>query len=158
MENYLQETILEKTKTLIEKMGVSASFDIVEYLDGIKCNIRTADAGILIGENGAHLKAINHVIRRIIDKETAGRKEQGIESPQFLIDVNDYHKQHVDYLHELAKMSAQRVRYFKKEVEMKPMSPFERRIIHTALMEYPDISTESRGEGDERYVVIKPLL
>lgn len=157
MEKQLQENILEKTKALIGKMGIVASYDIVEYFDGTKCNIRTADAGILIGENGAHLKAINHIIRRMIDKGMGERPKEGTPPIQFLIDVNDYQKQRVDSLHELARMSAQRVRYFKKEVEMDPMPPFERRVIHTALMEYPDIATESKGEGEERHVVIKPL-
>lgn len=157
IDKALQEKILGTVEALIAKMGVSASYDAVDYLDGMKFNVKSSDAGILIGENGAHLKAINHIVKRIIDKEM-GIGEGGEKTKiQFVIDVNDYHKQKADQLYELARMSAQRVRYFKKEVEMDPMPPFERRIIHTALMEYPDIATESRGEGDDRRVVIKPL-
>ena len=48
-------------------------------------------------------------------------------------------------------------RYFKKEVEMHPMNAYERRVIHAALTEYPDITTESVGEEPQRRVVIKPL-
>ncbi|PIR69591.1 MAG: hypothetical protein COU47_02440 [Candidatus Niyogibacteria bacterium CG10_big_fil_rev_8_21_14_0_10_46_36] len=157
MDKEAQEKISFLLHTLIEKMGVTASLDAVEYLDGLKFNVKSSDAAILIGENGAHLRAINHVMRRIVDRETGFSPEEQKERMQFVVDVNDYNKQKADQLYELARMSAQRVRYFKKELEMKPMSPFERRIIHTALMEYPDIATESRGEGEYRYVVIKPI-
>ena len=47
--------------------------------------------------------------------------------------------------------------YFKRAVSMNPMSPAERRIVHTILTKYPDITTESTGKGKDRRVVIKPL-
>ena len=53
-------------------------------------------------------------------------------------------------------MGAQRVRYFKKDVTLEPMNAFDRRTVHLALQEYPDIITESTGAGEERRVVIKP--
>lgn len=142
-------------QSLIEKMGFSSSVDVLDYFEGTRFNIKTSDGGILIGDRGEHIKSFNHIVRRLAEKEFGHGEEN---TPlHFIVDVNDYYKERSDYLHELARMSAQRVRYFKKEVEMKPMSAFERRIIHTALMEYPDIKTESRGEGMERRVVIKPL-
>jgi spoIIIJ-associated protein len=52
-------------------------------------------------------------------------------------------------------MGAQRARYFKKEVMMNPMTAYERRIIHSALTDYPDIETMSEGEGLNRKVIIK---
>ena len=155
MEKEIQEKIHDMITSLIEKMGVDYSIDVVEYLNGIKFNIRSNEGRVLIADGGANLAALNHIIHRIADKE---RIMRGIDEHfHFLVDVNDYHKQRFDSLNDLASMSAQRVRYFKKEVEMDPMSAFERRIIHTTLMEYPDITTESTGEGAERRVVIKPF-
>lgn len=155
MDKEKQIKVQEIIQSLIEKMGVSASVDMLEYFDGTRFNIQTTDGGVLIGEGGDHLKSINHIVHRIAEKQIIRTEEY---TPlQFVVDVNDYHKERADYLHELARMSAQRVRYFKKEVEMRPMPAFERRIIHTALMEYPDIKTESVGEGMDRRVVIKPL-
>jgi len=153
----MQENISQKISALIGNMGVVVSVDVVAHVDSVTFSIKSPDAALLIGENGAHLKAINHIIRRIVDKEFGFGGENKNERIQFIVDVNDYHKQRADQLYEIARMSAQRVRYFKKELEMTPMSPFERRIVHTALMEYPDIATESRGEGENRRVVIKPL-
>lgn len=144
----IQETI----QTLIEKLGCSASVDFIEYPENVYFSIHTKDGGLLIGENGERLRALNHIIRRITE-HTLGNKD----TPKFFVDINDYQKERTEGLKDLARLSAQRVRYFKKEVSLEAMSAYERRIIHATLTEYPDIATESLGEGDERHIVIKPL-
>ena len=63
----------------------------------------------------------------------------------------------MEELQDIAKMHAQRVRYFKKEIIMQPMNSYERRIIHSALSAYPDIATQSVGDEPNRRIVIKPL-
>ena len=89
------------------------------------------------------------MLRRVLEK-----KMQASEV-QYIIDVNDYQRRRFDELKDKARMGAQRVRYFKKDITMEPMSAFERRIVHMALQEYPDIATESVGSGPERKVVIR---
>lgn len=118
--------------------------------DTLTLTIRTPEAGVLIGEDGARLQALNHVMRRIMEKES------GAEGAQIMVDVNDYRRKQFEELRDQARMGAQRVRYFKKEVVLAPMTAFERRIVHVTLQEYPDIATESQGEGPRRHVVIKP--
>ena len=54
-----------------------------------------------------------------------------------------------------AHMMAERARYFKSNIEVDPMSAFERRIIHEFLSDATDLKTESMGEGPQRRVVIK---
>ncbi len=139
------------TRAILERLGVS--FDL-EFQEGAEENwfiIKTNEAPLLIGEGGQNLAALNHVVRRIAEKKFPAI------TTRFLIDVNDYHKKHLEEIKDMARMHAQRVRYFKKEVEMRPMNAYERRIVHTVLQEYPDISTESTGMGPTRRVVIKPL-
>ncbi|MBI2507289.1 MAG: hypothetical protein HYW09_01605 [Candidatus Niyogibacteria bacterium] len=147
------EKIQNLIQNILERMGCSGSVDFIEYPENLFFNIHTKDSGILIGEAGERLKAFNHVVHKIIERESAPE----IKDLRFLIDINDYQKQKIEELKDLARLSAQRVRYFKKEVEMRPMSAYERRIIHSTLTEYPDIVTQSSGEGLERRVVIKPL-
>jgi spoIIIJ-associated protein len=98
--------------------------------------------------------ALNHVLKKLSECEC---KKKNLETIRFFLDVNDYQTKKNEELKNLARMTAQRVRYFKKEIELEPMSSYERRIIHATLGEYPDISTESKGEGLERRVVIKFL-
>ena len=90
-------------------------------------------------------------MRRIFEKKF------GDAASKFLIDINDFQKKHTEEIKDTARMHAQRVRYFKKEIEMPAMNAYERRLVHTILQEYPDIATESRGEGFERRVVVKPV-
>ena len=140
-------------QNLLEKMGCSGSVDFIEYPENLFFTVHTKDGALLIGEGGERLKAVNHIVRKMAEQELP----PGSGDLRFFVDVNDYQKQKTEELKDSARLSAQRVRYFKKEVEMLPMSSYERRIVHAALTEYPDITTESSGEGAQRRVVIKPL-
>ena len=144
-------------QTLLDKMGVSGVVESIEHSDGDQFIIKTKDGGILIGDNGKHLIALSHIIKKITSK-TVFLEDNFEDRPHIFIDINDYQRQKIEELKELAKMSAQRVRYFKKDVAMEPMNAYDRRIIHASLTEYPDIMTESAGDGLERRVVIKPYL
>ncbi len=135
---------------LLKLMGIAGTIEEGVVGDTLTITIRTPEPGVLIGEDGARLQALNHVIRRMIEHEL------GHERSQILVDVNDYRRKQFEELRDQARMGAQRVRYFKKEVTLSPMTAFERRIVHVALQEYPDITTESHGEGPTRCVVIRP--
>lgn len=145
------ETIKSLIENILEKMTISGSVEIVKSNECPQFIIRTNEAGLLIGEGGQHLTALSHVLKKMVEGEL---RKQELEKIQFLLDVNDYQARKIEELKNLARMSAQRARYFKKEVVMEPMSSYERRIIHAALTEYPDITTASRGEDPNRCVVI----
>lgn len=151
MEQQL-EIIKLLTGQILEKLGISGEISVLESGECPQIIIRTQEAGLLIGENGQHLIALSHLLKKIADNKF---KKNNLEKIQFLLDVNDYQAKKIEELKNLARMSAQRVKYFKKEVEMEPMSSYERRIIHSALTEYPDIETKSTGEDPNRRVVIK---
>lgn len=139
-------------ENLVSLVGVDAEVETRFGADGAIVVIKTKDAGVLIGEGGQHLQALNHIIKKICEKSFP----DFYHSALFTIDVNDYQRKRIEQLRDLARMSAQRVRYFKKEVHLEPMSSYDRRIIHMTLAEHPDIETESAGEPPARCVVIKP--
>jgi len=118
--------------------------------DSPTLSIHTSEPGVLIGEDGGRLEAMNHLVRRMLEKSFADDKTR------IVIDVNDFQRRKFDEIRDNARMGAQRVRYFKKEVELSPMNAYDRRIVHLTLQEYPDIATESVGIGKERRVIIKP--
>jgi len=150
------ENIKKIIETLLEKLNVKGEVEFMETGEGIRFLIRTREGSLLIGENGQNLLALNHIVKRIAEKVIGGDKEN--EKIIFSLDVNDYQAKKIDDLKNQARLSAQRVRYFKKEIVMRPMTSFERRIIHAVLIECPDIMTESVGEEPNRKVVIKPYL
>ncbi|MEK7649807.1 MAG: R3H domain-containing nucleic acid-binding protein [Patescibacteria group bacterium] len=142
---------IECAREFLVAMNVDARVEEGVIGDSVALLIRTDDASLLIGENGANLQALNYILRRVIERKT------GTPEAQLMIDVNDYQRRRFDDLRDKARMGAQRVRYFKKEVTLEPMTAFERRIVHMALQEYPDIATTSVGEGPTRRVMIKLL-
>jgi spoIIIJ-associated protein len=142
-------------KTLIENLTKSMgirfdSIDISEDPITLKkiFIIRTPESGLLIGEDGETFQALSHLIRRIAGKGLE-------EAPDFSIDVNDYLASMVERLKIKAGMLANRARDMKSNIEMDPMSSYERLIIHGALADQVNIKTESVGVGKDRRVVIK---
>ena len=142
-------------KTVLELVGVNFSLEFQEGGEDSWFIIKTPEAPLLIGDAGKHLAALSFLIKRMHEQRFP--LHAGGNPFRFLIDINDYNKKRMEEIKDLARMHAQRVRYFKKEVEMRPMNAYDRRIVHSVLQEYPDISTQSTGEGLERRVVIKPL-
>lgn len=103
----------------------------------------------LIGPHGEHLRALNVVLRRLIEQK------YGEEAANFLVDVNEYHEAQMEKVRADARILAQRARLFKHDVELGPMSAYERLVIHELFAEDPDIKTESAGEGKFRHIVLK---
>lgn len=136
---------------LLQRMNIQATVSQTEFFDTPYFQITTEDSGILIGENGRHLYALQTIVKHAVEQ-----KHDSV-CPPFLIDAGDYQRHRIEEIKERARMGAQRVRYFKKEVVMQPMSSYERRIVHVALIGDPDVATESIGEGENRRVVIKPV-
>jgi spoIIIJ-associated protein len=150
------EIIKNAIETLLSKLSVKGEVEFVETTEGIRFLIKTYEGALLIGENGQNLLALNHIVKKIADKILGEEKKE--EKIVFSLDVNDYQAKKIEDLKNLARLNAQRVRYFKKEITMNPMTSFERRVIHAVLTELPDITTESTGEEPNRRVVIKPYL
>ena len=73
----------------------------------------------------------------------------------FLIDVNEFRAKQLKEIETKALMMAERARSFQYDVELTPMSAYERLIVHTTLQNSPNVKTESLGEGRSRRVVIK---
>lgn len=113
--------------------------------------INTRDSRFFIGKDGETLKALNYIFRKIFESKNTEESN----SINVLIDVNNYQKTRIESLKATAHMMAERARYFKSNIEIDPMSAFERRIIHTFLESKTDIKTESTGIGPQRRVVIK---
>ena len=154
MDNQIQ-IIKEVLDEFLNKATIEGQIDFVSDLNHPRFVIKTKNAGILIGEDGGHLLALNHLVKKISEKRL---KKEGLEQIVFFLDVNDYQMKRIENIENEARMSAQRVMFFKKELELDPMSSYDRRIVHAILGEYPDIKTESVGEEPYRRVVIKPIV
>ena len=141
----------EHINHILQKMGVRADVEerTIAEISIPYLNVVTDDARLLIGARAQNLWALEYLLKRIAARESS-------EAAGFFLDINGYRLHHLDELKTEAKSMAKRVRLYRTELALAPMPPFERRIVHMALAEYPDIITQSVGEGDTRRVVIKP--
>ncbi len=134
---------------LFDKLGVEV--DSIEVLTGHRTVVKVSspESEKLIGPNGDHLRALNAVARRMIEAK------HGVEAASFLIDINSYHENQMETVRGQARMLAQRARLFKHDVEMPPLSAYERLVVHELFADDPEIKTESAGEGKFRHIVLK---
>jgi spoIIIJ-associated protein len=117
-------------------------------------SVQVSEPHFFLGRDGEALNALNHLVRRIIESKTP-ISEAGVQNSSVLIDINGFQKKRIENIHAIAHMMAERARYFKSNIEVDPMSAFERRIVHEFLANENDLKTESTGEGSSRRVVIK---
>jgi spoIIIJ-associated protein len=114
---------------------------------GLLVEINLDDPAPYIGKQGEGLAAIQHLVKAILSKKLH-------PLPQFMIDIGDYKRKQISILKNIAISNALKVRRTGKTVELSPMSPFARRIIHLTLKEQPQVTTYSIGEGPQRRIVI----
>ena len=103
--------------------------------------------GLLIGRRGETLAALQLLVSLIVGHRTKHRM-------RIILDAENYRQRREENLRSLALRVAQQVRNYRRSIALEAMPPHERRIVHIALAESKDISTESIGEGDARRVVI----
>jgi spoIIIJ-associated protein len=103
--------------------------------------------GLLIGRRGETLSALQLLVSLIVGHRTKHRM-------RIIIDAENYRERREENLRSLALRVAQQVRNYRRSIALEAMPPHERRIVHIALSDSKDISTESIGEGDARRVVI----
>ena len=108
------------------------------------------DSGLLIGRRGQTLQSLQFLVNLIV------RKNFG-EDVRVVLDVERYRERRENSLRDMATKVASRVVQSNRSVTLEPMSPADRRIVHTSLSEYPGVNTESSGIGDNRKVTIMPV-
>ena len=105
------------------------------------------DLGFLIGERGQYLAALQYIVNLILSQTFSGGKP-------ITVDVHQYKRRREESLNALARQMADEARRTREAVDLEPMPPAERRIIHIALADEADVVTESAGQGDARRVTV----
>lgn len=145
---------LERARTilteLVRLLGSDATVERASEPDGVHLVIRGDPSGVLIGRRGQTLDAIEYLLNRIMAHEDDGG------SARLVVDAEGYRQRRRQALEELARRVAERARRRGKPVTLNPMSPRDRRIVHLALQDDPDLTTRSAGSGFYRKVVIVP--
>jgi len=143
----------EVLKELLELLGVEAEAQIAVKIGEderkfLEITVNGENLGYLIGYRGKTLSALQTVFMQIMYRGSE-------ESLPVVIDINNYRQRRNEYLISLAERAAVEARESKQNIELPPLSGFERRIVHLALKNEQDIVTESTGMGADRHIVVK---
>lgn len=143
---------IDVVKHLISAMGVSVMATVRSPGDeeiGPSVDIQGEDSGLLIGKRGETLGSLQFLVNLLLNSVQRNH-------PLVVVDVEGYKERRARSLESMASRVAARVVANGRAIEMEPMSPAERRIVHMSLADHPSVTTESAGEGNQRRVTVMP--
>lgn len=139
---------LEKVLTLL---GFEAAVEEHKMDDGVLLDVKTDEAGRLIGRQGQTLTDLQYITNRLLFQQDA-------TAPKVMVDVGGYRAQARDALVKRAQEAAEKVRRWGDAVEMEPLNAFDRRVVHQAIKDDPDVETHSvEVDGtDKKAILFRP--
>jgi len=143
----LGRTVLQR---IVDSITTDAKISVDENTERILFNIVGGNAAILIGKKGQTLEAIQSLVEKIVNKHNNNDKIR------IQVDVEGYLETRKANLEKLATRLADKSKRIRKPISLGQMSAHDRRIIHLALKDDPEVRTKSRGEGYMRKLVIFP--
>ena len=154
---------LDFTNTLLRNMAIDAAASRVECPEGEeyviegdanvypKINIDGTGTGILIGHHGETLDAVQYLVNLAALRQS---KQKGGDYVKIVVDIENYRAKREETLRSLARRMASRAVKYKRNVFLEPMNAYERRIIHSELHSFENVSTHSVGADKNRKIII----
>ena len=138
----------EIAEKILGSLGFPATVVEQEVGDDLMLDVQTEESGRLIGRQGQTLADLQYLVNHILF-------QQDQSAPKVMIDVGGYRAQAREALIQKAQEAAEKVKRWGDAVEMEPLNAFDRRIVHHALRDNPDVETHSvEVEGTEKKVLI----
>ncbi len=140
--------ILER---VVEELDLEARVEVDEVDEEIVGRIEGEDVGLVIGRRGQTIDAVQLLCYRAAFRGRQDRK-------RVVVDAAGYRRRRREAVERQADRAAERSLRTGKEIELEPMTPTERRVVHQYLKDRAGIETFSEGEEPERCVIVAPLL
>jgi spoIIIJ-associated protein len=144
------EALEELLEEIVDGLRLDAEIEVEEQDGVLSGRLEGEDVGLFIGRHGQTIDAVQHLAQRIVFPE-------GPSSVRVVIDANGYRARRADALRADADEAADEALSSGKPVDLDPLPPYERRIVHEYLRERGGVETHSEGNEPERYLVISPL-
>jgi spoIIIJ-associated protein len=144
------EALEELLEEIVDGLRLDVDVQVEERPGVLSGNLEGEDVGLFIGRHGQTIDAVQHLAQRIVFPD-------GPSSVRVVIDANGYRERRADALRAQADDAADEAISSGRPVELDPLPPFERRIVHEYLRERGDVETHSEGNEPERYLVVSPL-
>ena len=146
MTDDLNTRMVGFVQSVTTAMGLSADVSLEPMEDGTRIVVGGRDCEVLVRRKAAGLDALQHVVNAAFRREHPGR--------HIVVDCLDYRKSKDAELRETAKLLTEQARETGEPQEIGPLNPYERCIVHLALAEDPNASSESIGDAFLKTVVI----
>lgn len=143
------EALEELLEEIVEGLGLDAAIEIEESGGLLTGRLDGEDVGLFIGRHGQTIDAVQHLAQRIVFPE-------GPSTVRVVIDANGYRERRAEALRGEADDAAEEALRTGGPVELDPLPPFERRIVHEYLRDRGEVTTHSEGNEPERYLVVSP--
>ena len=134
-------------ENVVASMGLALTAAVEETEEGTRINLEGEDGGVLIRRGGEGLQALQHVVA------TTFRQQLGDDN-RIVIDCNGFRRDKDAELRQMATYMAGKARSSGMPQEMGPLNPYERRIVHLAIAEEADVTSESIGDAFMKTVII----
>ena len=134
---------------LLDLMGIKSQVSVRQGGDPIVLDVSGRDLGPLIGWRGENLRALQTVVNMVLSRRL-------LENRRVIVDVERYRQRREHTVREIAYRAARQVKVTGDPITLDAMQPFERRAIHLALEDDPEVTTVSVGEEPGRRVVVEP--
>jgi spoIIIJ-associated protein len=144
------DALAELLEEIAERLGLDAEVEVEEGDGLLTGRLEGEDVGLFIGRHGQTIDAVQHLAQRIVFPE-------GPAPVRVVIDANGYRERRAEVLRAEADDAAEEAVRTGEPVELEPLPPFERRIVHEYLRERGDVATHSEGNEPERFLVITPV-
>jgi spoIIIJ-associated protein len=143
------EALEELLDEIVEGLGLDVEIEVEEDGGVLSGRLTGDDLGLFIGRHGQTIEAVQHLAQRIIFPD-------GPSPVRVVIDANGYRERRAASLRAEADEAADEAVRSGEPVELDPLPPLERRVVHEYLRERGDVETHSEGNEPERYLVISP--
>lgn len=145
-----QELIKNLTNELLRLLEIKAKISMDKEEDGAwRISLETEESGLLIGYHGETLLAFQLIVGLMVYKKLD-------KWLRVIVDVGDYRAKREVSLRQMVLAAVERVRQTKESVMLPDLSSADRRLIHLAVKDHPEVFSESEGEGENRRLIIKP--
>jgi len=146
-----EDGVLDYVCGLLDRMDLDCSLDLETIDSGYKVTISGEDSNYAIGHRGEVLDAIQYLAQISFNRD----KEN---YTKIAVDAENYRARREDTLRDLAKRLADRAVRDRVKVELEPMNPHDRKIVHETLSENEDVTTYSTGNEPNRFITIEPKM
>ena len=144
------EEVRQMVVSLLDAMGFESRIEVYDAGGYVAVDVASGNTALFIGQKGETIDSLQYLINASINKRRSTRV-------RIVLDAEGYRQRRVEAIQGMAHRTARKAVRERRVVELPPMNPAERRVVHLFLQDKPEVTTDSQGTGDDRRVRVSPV-